>query len=332
MPWSSAPTALRSRADNELWRSDGTAAGTTRLLDINPGRRSSSPSGFTEFNGFLYFNAADGTNGRELWRTDGTTAGTTLVLDIRPLATGSNPAGFTRLGAFLYFAANDGTNGTELWRTDGTKTTMVANIAAAGASSSPSGFTEFNGFLYFEADDGTAGDELWRTDGTTTTMVANINPLGANSDPVGFEALGGHLYFEADDGVNGDELWRTDGTGPGTTPVAEHRPRGWQLRSQRSHPPRQQPDLLGRRQAAVGETKSSGAPTAPRTGTVKLKEINSRTRRGLVSGRLHGPRQHGLLRGGRRRSRARAMAHRRDRGWNADGRRHQPGGQRLKSV
>src|SRR5207245_2215482 len=53
----------------ELWKSDGTAAGTVLVRDINPGAGSSSPSSFLNFNGMLFFTAADPANGTELWRS-----------------------------------------------------------------------------------------------------------------------------------------------------------------------------------------------------------------------------------------------------------------------
>src|SRR5687768_9600142 len=68
----------------ELWKSDGTAGGTTLLMDIRPGRGDSWPTGFTNVNGVIFFVAEDGTSGAELWKTDGTAAGTVRVKDIRP--------------------------------------------------------------------------------------------------------------------------------------------------------------------------------------------------------------------------------------------------------
>src|SRR5207237_738351 len=52
---------------NELWKSDGTAAGTVIVKDIYPGPSSSQPdSGDTAvFNRSLYFKANDGVNGIE---------------------------------------------------------------------------------------------------------------------------------------------------------------------------------------------------------------------------------------------------------------------------
>src|SRR5437868_4618465 len=60
----------------ELWKSDGTDAGTVRVKDIRTGSSSSSPSNLMNVGGTLYFTANDGTSGVELWKTDGTDAGT----------------------------------------------------------------------------------------------------------------------------------------------------------------------------------------------------------------------------------------------------------------
>ena len=76
----------------ELWRSDGTAAGTTLVKDIRPGIASSGPGSLTIVNGTLFFGADDGANGRELWTSDGTATGTTLVKDINPGGTSPTSA------------------------------------------------------------------------------------------------------------------------------------------------------------------------------------------------------------------------------------------------
>jgi len=66
---------------SELWRSDGTSAGTVRVADIRPGSASSYPQGLTAIENTLYFNANDGSSGKELWKSDGTAAGTYLLLN-----------------------------------------------------------------------------------------------------------------------------------------------------------------------------------------------------------------------------------------------------------
>src|SRR5215472_9379010 len=72
---------------NELWVTDGTTAGTSMLLDINPGYASSNPSDIVSLgNGKALFSASNGTTGYELWITDGTAAGTYMVKDINPTA------------------------------------------------------------------------------------------------------------------------------------------------------------------------------------------------------------------------------------------------------
>jgi ELWxxDGT repeat protein len=103
----------------ELWKSDGSAAGTMMVKDIYVGGNS-FPSDLTVVNGVVYFSATDATRGTELWRSDGTSSGTTIVKDIRPGATSSTPFYFVGStanphflvsGSTFYFAANDGTLG-----------------------------------------------------------------------------------------------------------------------------------------------------------------------------------------------------------------------------
>ena len=55
-------TAYTNIGDTELWKSDGTDAGTVIADDINPGGSGSLPSHETVFNNDLYFTAFDGTN------------------------------------------------------------------------------------------------------------------------------------------------------------------------------------------------------------------------------------------------------------------------------
>ena len=68
---------------DELWKSDGTAAGTVLVKDINPGG-SGTIDNLTAVDGTLFFTADDGEHGNELWKSDGTEAGTVLVKDINP--------------------------------------------------------------------------------------------------------------------------------------------------------------------------------------------------------------------------------------------------------
>src|SRR6185436_3274903 len=68
----------------ELWRSDGTRAGTKMVADVVPGPDGLPPQFLTPAPGGVYFSAADGIHGRELWWSDGTAAGTHMVVDLLP--------------------------------------------------------------------------------------------------------------------------------------------------------------------------------------------------------------------------------------------------------
>ena len=68
----------------ELWRSNGTPAGTRIVRNIGPGSADGSPQELTAVGQTLYFTANDGIHGRELWMSDGTHDGTRMVRDITP--------------------------------------------------------------------------------------------------------------------------------------------------------------------------------------------------------------------------------------------------------
>ena len=94
--------ATDGSSGRELWKTDGTAAGTVRVADIIPGQDGSWPSHLTSVGSTLFFFADDGTSGRELWKSDGTAAGTVLVADIRPGgSSGSYPNDLTAVGDTL---------------------------------------------------------------------------------------------------------------------------------------------------------------------------------------------------------------------------------------
>src|SRR6187397_2106054 len=60
----------------ELWKTDGTAAGTVLVADVRPGAQSSALRELTALGNVLLFAADSGSGGSELWRSDGTSAGT----------------------------------------------------------------------------------------------------------------------------------------------------------------------------------------------------------------------------------------------------------------
>jgi len=124
---------------------DGTAANTSLLKDINPGALGSNPSSIISLgSGKAVFQANDGTNGIELWVTDGTAANTSLLKDINPGVLGSAPTGFAAISNGLaVFQADNGTSGSEAWVTDGTSagTVLLKDANPGLAASTPTGFT-----------------------------------------------------------------------------------------------------------------------------------------------------------------------------------------------
>ncbi len=209
---------------NELWKSDGTFAGTVLVSDIVPGSGSSDPSAYFAFGGAAYFAANDGINGREIWKSDGTSAGTQILCDIAPGASSSDPTGFVVVGSRFFFTATDGTTGNELWMSDGTPagTRLVRDIWPGALSSAPASITAVGSTVFFAAEEGTSGRELWKSNGTPegTTRVRDINAGPAGSEPRYLLNGNGTLFFAAREGLD-DRLWKSDGTENGTQRLSD---------------------------------------------------------------------------------------------------------------
>jgi ELWxxDGT repeat protein len=76
----------------ELWRSDGTAAGTYMVRDIWPGAGDGVPVAAPMRllgSRHLWFHGQDAASGQELWRSDGTPNGTQVAIDYTPGPGGS---------------------------------------------------------------------------------------------------------------------------------------------------------------------------------------------------------------------------------------------------
>jgi ELWxxDGT repeat protein len=180
-----------------LWKSDGTSEGT---LPVFTSEESIDTFQIETARGLVFFLAG---NSSALWRTDGTDAGTFPVADAayEPTAAGN----------LVFFIHDDGIHGSELWRTDGTVdgTLIVRDIRPGSVGSYPGDFASAGDSLYFSASDGVHGWEPWRSDGTAegTVLVADILPGIGSSHPARFVRSGAWMYFAADDGSHGNELW-----------------------------------------------------------------------------------------------------------------------------
>jgi len=242
-------TALDASATGlgrELWRSDGTAAGTYLVRDIYAGSGSGTldvPGSLVAFQGKCWFTGTNGVDGFELWQSDGTLFGTKMFLDIAtgPFHFSATPAALRVANGKLFFVAEDGAHGRELWTSDGTVagTKLFVDVnqtlpALGSGSAITSLIVGASDRLWFAANDGVSGSELWTSDGTPagTLRVKDINPGTASSAPSSFAVVGNVVYFAADDGSSGVELWKSDGSAAGTTLVKNIHPTGSALARQ----------------------------------------------------------------------------------------------------
>ena len=151
----------------ELWRSDGTPAGTFLVKDIVPPELADVPAAYPgplfAFGDLLYLGANDGAHGQELWQSDGAMTGTTIFKEINPGVASASPVDFVAGGDLFFFSANDGVHGRELWQSDGTVagTRLVADLYPGSASANPYSLTVFSDTLYFTANNGIDGRQLY---------------------------------------------------------------------------------------------------------------------------------------------------------------------------
>ncbi|TLD70443.1 hypothetical protein FEM03_11990 [Phragmitibacter flavus] len=235
-------TAFSPATGRELWKSDGTEAGTVLVKDIAAGSMGANITALAAMNGILYFRADDGIHGTELWKSDGTEQGTLMLKDATPGAASSVIDRLTPVGSTLYFTISESgllvtsPNGhvstpldQSLWKTDGTAdgTVKVKDLNPYAHGYERFGdLTPAGNHLFFMHYTAAHGSELWKSDGTEqgTGMVKDIRPGTGGSVPSHLTVVGSTLYFSANDGSTGGELWKSDGTEQGTTLVKDFIP------------------------------------------------------------------------------------------------------------
>lgn len=217
----------------ELWRSDGTSAGTQEVADLWPGLASGMNHGLFAAplpGGRLVFAGTDGVHGFEPWVSDGTSSGTQLLADIHPGAGDSQlTSEGVSFGGEVFFLADSPTTGRELWRTDGTSqgTQLAVELAPgpesgfAGAGLVPAATQLFvHRATVLSKIGGTFEFELFAGDGTQSGG-ALVKTFAASQG--GFAAtavLGDSLFFEIRSGADRG-WWVSDGTSAGTLRIAQ---------------------------------------------------------------------------------------------------------------
>ena len=211
---------------DELWKSDGTDAGTVLLKRFD--ERGVTTEGISittdqyeaanrSLSGNeMYFYGYTGSNGRKIWKTDGTAAGTSMIAD-------KSANALTRLNDDVYFASDF-----KLWKISGTTGSVelidVPNIFIVATMR----MAAFKNKLYFMGFDETNGVELLSSDGTPsgTKIFTNTSPLTNNVYSLttfNLTSTDDYLLFSTlhNASVNTRHtLYRTDGTLGGTVQLS----------------------------------------------------------------------------------------------------------------
>jgi ELWxxDGT repeat protein len=126
-PWTYF-TATNGRDGLELWKSDGSAAGTSLVIDLLPGPAGSLPNHLTRIGDRLYFSAVEGDRQQQPWRSDGTAAGTQRIGSTDAIGL-PYPSQFTTFGDAVVFTARDAAGKERLWLLDAAGTVSRLGLA-----------------------------------------------------------------------------------------------------------------------------------------------------------------------------------------------------------
>jgi ELWxxDGT repeat protein len=232
-----ARASLSAPNDVELWRSDGSPAGTGLLADIGAAPGGSLVSRFvvSADGSQAWFAAFSSATGYELWRTNGTIPGTSPVIDLLPGATSglvsdgfstplSAPDRALSFGERLLFIGNDG-SGEEPWISDGSAagTVRLADTLPGNNATGAVHFGIRGESAYFLARVSTSTSSLarvFRTDGTPQGTSELVVPTGSRFIGPWMRA-GEHLYIAGVRSSDGQELWRVNDAGDSLEPVAD---------------------------------------------------------------------------------------------------------------
>lgn len=186
----------------ELYVTDGTAPGTTQIVDWVKRVTDDSPKNLATIGNTLYF-TADTHSDLELWSATSSPGSAAEIKDILN-GNSSMPSGFFPVGNKVLFQANSFVDGVELFQTDGTPggTSLLKDLNLGPNSSSPENFVSFTaGSAFFLAQD--AGQNLFTTDGTAQGTYPISQDYAANL----VAGPSGYVYLSVDNGITGEELY-----------------------------------------------------------------------------------------------------------------------------
>lgn len=208
----------------ELWKTDGTEAGTFMLKDINVGFQGSTVANnslrprFVEHKNELYFIASNAGNNLnsltnyQMWKTDGTATGTKLDASINNAVKANSIYRYTYVSFNdqLYFIGlSEGRD--NLFRSNGTTTVKVDGVYRQDA------LYALQDKIYFSNKNGGGvgglGEEIWSIDkNDNVAIVKDIVEGAQGANPINFYIFKNYLYFSIRNKSYQPELWRLSDT------------------------------------------------------------------------------------------------------------------------
>lgn len=200
----------------ELWQTNGTAVGTSLVIDLRPGAEGSITSGTKPeivSTGDDFYFAASGSNGSQLWRSNGTAATTVAVGAAFGLQT---PTWLTNVAGVLMFSGVTPEKGSQLWRSTTTPdgAAQVLEILPGNSGTNVQNLTNVGGVLYFLARNAWSGPFItWTSNGTTagTVPLESVEFVFADTAPnevVSIGSMPGETLLSVTIDGKGKELWR----------------------------------------------------------------------------------------------------------------------------
>ncbi|MCZ7635558.1 MAG: hypothetical protein M5U12_05600 [Verrucomicrobia bacterium] len=175
--------AATSPLGRELWKTDGTAAGTVLVKDLSTGDEE-SPALPGDVLSWMYAMFGGG---------DGTYPATAPARNV------TNPTNLVAVAGKLYFVARDN-EGTKLFRSDGTAAGTVPIEGLRSGFSRPRELIAANDRLYYVRGPLALKAQLWEYDPATETHRAVTSLAGGVVNPARLTVADGRIYFVGDDG------------------------------------------------------------------------------------------------------------------------------------
>lgn len=213
--------AYTKATEYEVWKTDGTRRGTTRVSDLPPVLGGSEPRDLTAAGDSVYF-AFQAADGEQLWSTRGSRA-STMMLRSRLQIQIDSAGGLESTAGTLFFVATDNSRGFELstgfelWRSSGTaaSTQIVSELGRGRNSANIQGLAAAGGRAYL----GRGLDALATGPFGPPVQLRNRNGTTLQVQPDSFIAAGANVFGLSRPSNGRVQLFRL---GPqGQTPQAE---------------------------------------------------------------------------------------------------------------